>query len=355
MFKPALDSSHVYNTFDKRDIYSSISKLSLQFESGWHEAHFINLGFEPDKIRSIVYAGMGGSNLSGKIIHSLSPFLLSLPFEVVANYRLPAYTSKNTLVIISSYSGVTQEALSCALDAKQKHAKIICITTGNQLEKLAKENHWPCIKLDQALNTSKIPRVGLFLSLGASLGLIERLSQGSLQIDPKQLSALISKTIDGLKRDVDLDSNPAKSLAEKNKSQGLVIIGANHLFGVADTVKNLINETSKTFSVSLSLPDMNHHFLDGLTYPESLKDSVSFLIINSNLYPQVIQRRIDRVKEILLKQRYHLTIIKPESEGPAEQIVESLVFFVFFSYYLSMVNHVDPASTPWVDYLKSLP
>lgn len=353
MLKTALDNSRVYETLDKKDLYSSIGKISLQFESGWHEAHFLNLGFEPEKLRSIVFAGMGGSNMAGKIIHSLAPFLLSVPFEIVANYRLPSYANKNTLVVLSSYSGNTQETLSCALDAKNRGTKIVCIASGGQLEKMAKENHWPLIKLDPALNTSKVPRLGLFLSLGASIGLIERLKTDGTPINPKQMASLLSRTLDPIGRNIELKANPAKTLAEKYKGQGLIILAANHLYGVADTIKNFFNETSKTFSVSLSIPDMNHHFLDGLTYPEKLKDNVSFLVLNSNLYPQVIQRRIELIKDILVKQRYKMTIIKPESSGPVEQVLESLVFCSLLSYYLSIVNHVDPGATPWVDYLKN--
>ncbi|KKT37656.1 MAG: Bifunctional phosphoglucose/phosphomannose isomerase [Candidatus Collierbacteria bacterium GW2011_GWF2_44_15] len=353
MLKSALDNSRVFESLDKKDLYSSIAKISLQFESGWHEAHFLNLGFEPEKLKSIVLAGMGGSNMAGKVIHSLSPFLLNIPFEVAANYRLPPYVKKSTLVILSSYSGNTQETLSCALDAKNRGAKIVCIASGGQLEKMAKENHWPLIKLDPALNTSKIPRMGLFLSLGASLGLIERFKPDLTPINPKQISSLISRTLDPIGKDIKTKENPAKALAEKYKGQGLIILGANHLYGVADTVKNFFNETSKTFSVSLSIPDMNHHFLDGLVYPEKLKDSVSFLIFNSSLYPQVIQRRVELIKDILLKQKYKLSIIRPESSGPTEQVLESLVFCTLLSYYLGIANQVDPSATPWVDYLKN--
>jgi len=353
MLRSALDNSRVFEELDKRDLYSSINKSSLQFESGWHEGHFLNLDFEPDKIKQIVFAGMGGSNLAGKIIHSLSPFLLSLPFEVVSNYRLPPFVGKNTLVIISSYSGNTQETLSCAQDAKQRNAKIVCLTSGGQLEKTAKSNHWPLIKLDPALNASKIPRLGLFLSLGAPLGLIERFSPNPAIVKPKEIASLIGKTLNTFGRDVPQKDNSAKIMAERHKNQGVIIIAANHLDGVASSAKNLFNETSKNFSTSFSIPDLNHHFLDGLIFPDRLRENISFIIINSGLYPQIIARRIDLIKEILLKQKYKVTVIKPESITPVEQVVESLVFFTLLSYYLSMVNRVDPGATPWVDYLKN--
>ena len=353
MPRPALDDNRLLTSVDKKDTYSSIKKISIQFEGGYRAAHFLNLDFEPSKLRSIVFAGMGGSNLAGKIIHSLSPFLLDLPFEVVANYRLPPYVNKNTLVIISSYSGNTQETISCALDAKNRSARIICLTSGGQLEKIAVENHWSLIKLDPALNQSKIPRLGLFISLGATIGLTERLSSAHSPLNPKQLSFAISRALDQTNKDIPTESKTAKSLAEKYQRTGIVLIGANHLEGVADSVKNLINETAKTFSCFLPLPDLNHHFLDGLIFPERLKESVSFIILNSSLYPQAIQRRVELTKDILLKQKHRVTIIRPESTDPIGQTLESLAFFTLFSYYLSMLHHVDPGATPWVDYLKN--
>ncbi len=353
MFKSVLDNSAEVHKLDPLSGYDSLIKLGHQFEFGFHHAKFANLDIDPLKIKNVVFAGMGGSNLAGKVILSLSPYLLKVPFEIVSNYRLPNFVSKSTLVIVCSYSGETEEAISCLLDAEKRSAKVIAISTGGQLIKLAQEKSLGLVKLDPAINPSRSPRYGLMLTLGASLGIISRLSEEAASVlNSKALGFTIEKSVDLLRCEKLLKQNPAKDLAQRHLGQGIIFIGANHLSSVAEIAKNYINESAKSFSAAFSVPDMNHHFLDGLIYPSSLRDSVKFIILNSDLYPQVIQKRIKLTQEILAQQKYQVTIIKPESEKAVEQVLESLVFFLFFSYYLSIANGVNPVSNPWVDYFK---
>lgn len=353
MFKPALDDEKEYKANDKSGVYETIQKFAHQFESGWHEAEFLQLGFDPEKIKEIVFVGMGASNLAGKIIQALSPYLLKVPFEVVTNYRLPNYVSKSTLVILSSYSGNTHEVLSCGTDAKKRGSKVIVITTGGQLQKMAIDEKWPIALLDAKFNISQAPRMGIMLSLGAVISLISRFNTSASQfIDLNDFIRTIEKSVAAGDKNRDSKTNAGKSLALRHQHQGVIFVSANHLSGVSESVKNFVNESSKTFSMSLSIPDMNHHFLDGLTYPTSLKDNLKFIIINSALYPQVIQKRIQATQETLSKLKYQVTIVKPESENAISQVLESLVFFIMFSYYLSIANKVDPSTNPWVDFFK---
>ncbi len=330
-----------------------MSNLAQQFESAWHDSQFVNLNFGPEKIENIVVAGMGGSNLAAHIAQSLSPFLLKIPFEIIANYRLPSFVNKKTLVILVSYSGNTEETLSCAQDVKQRQSPAVVITTGGKLKDFAIKEHLPLLLLDEKLNHSRVPRFGLGLMLGGLLGLLVRLNPESFRhIDTKDIERTIERCLDSQKLEIASTINPAKSLALKNKGQSVIIFSANHLNGVAKTASNFLNETSKTFSTWFSLPDLNHHLMEGFTFPTSLKDNTRFILLDSSLYPEIIQKRLKLTKEILLKQKYQLTVIKPESVDIISQVFESLVFLVMFSYYLSIVNKQDPGTNPWVDLFK---
>lgn len=352
--KSALDDPRLYKQIDTLNIYDSLSKIGRQFESGWHDAQFVNLGFEPEKIKTIVFAGMGGSNLAAKTAFSLAPFLLAVPFEIVANYRLPSYVDKNTLTILCSYSGNTEEILSCAQDAKQRGSKMIVITTGGRLKDLAILEHLPLISLDDKFNECHVPRSGIGLTLGALISLLVRLNQNAYRyFDTKSISQTIERVLDMVNVYKPTADNPAKSLALKHKGQGLLLFTANHLSGVGQTASNFFNETAKTLCLNYNFPDLNHHLLEGLTYPLALKDNLNVLILNSSLYPEIIQKRIQITREVLLKQKYHVTVIKPETSDPVSQVFESLAFLIMFSYYLSIVNKVDPGTNPWVDYLKN--
>jgi len=351
--KNFLDDSKIYSQYDTLDVYDSIISTGQQFESAWHDSQFVNLNFEPEKIKNIVFAGMGGSNLPAHIVLSLSPLLLKIPFEIISNYRLPQYTTKDTLVILASYSGNTEEILSCAQDASKRQSKVVTITTGGKLRDLAVSEHWPLILLDEKLNRSHVPRYGIGLMLGAVMGLTIRLNQEAFRfVDSKEIVRTIERTLDLFKKDRPANDNAAKEFALKNKGMSLMIFSANHLSGVGKVSTNFINETSKTFSAYFPLPELNHHLLEGLTFPLSLKDHTRFVLLNSSLYPEIIQKRFQITKDALIKQHYQLTVIKPESTDITAQVFESLVFLMMISYYLSIVNKQDPGTNPWVDFFK---
>jgi len=351
--KSLLDDHKTFAHYDEKDVYQSLLNFPAQFESSWHDSQFISLGFEITAIKNILFVGMGGSNLPAHLIQSLAPFILHHSFEIVANYRLPQYADKNTLVVLVSYSGNTEEVLSCAQDALEHKSLVVVITTGGKLKEFSHLHHWPVMVLDQKLNPSSVPRFGLGLLLGASLGLMVRLNPAAFHyIDPKQITRTLERTLDFVRRENDTGVNPAKSLALKNKGQAITIISANHLIGSAKVGLNFINETAKTYANSFSIPDLNHHLLEGLAFPLSLKDNTRFLLLNSNIYPRAIQNRFQITKEILLKQQYQLTMISPEATDPVAQVFESLVFLSMFSYYLSIVNKQDPSTNPWVDHFK---
>ena len=351
--KTLLDDPKIFAEQDTLDVYSSIASMGQLFESAWHDSQFVSLNFEPNDIKNIVFVGMGGSNLPAHIVLSLSPLLLKVPFEIVANYRLPQYSSEETLVVLTSYSGNTEEILSCGQDAAKRHCKVVVISSGGKLKDLALNEHWPLILLDDKLNRSHVPRYGIGLLLGAVMGLTTRLNPENYRyVDPKEIVRTIDKSLDLLRTDEPTDNNPAKLFAIKNKGMSLIIISANHLTGVGKISSNYINETSKTFSTHFSIPDLNHHLLEGLLYPISLKDHSRFILLNSSLYPEIIQKRFQLTKDILIKQNYQLTVIKPESTEIVDQVFESLVFLVMISYYLSIVNKQDPGTNPWVDFFK---
>ena len=55
---------------------------------------------------------MGGSAIGGDLLKDWARNKLSVPIEVSREYNLPEYADKKTLVLITSYSGDTEETLS---------------------------------------------------------------------------------------------------------------------------------------------------------------------------------------------------------------------------------------------------
>ncbi|MBU0536777.1 MAG: SIS domain-containing protein, partial [Nanoarchaeota archaeon] len=100
-------------------------------------------------VNGIVFCGMGGSALPGDIIKGY--IQVSIPVEVRREYKIPDWTGKNTLVFIVTYSGITEESLSCLKSAKAKGAKIVCICSGGKLKEVCEKTSTPLVVVPKGL------------------------------------------------------------------------------------------------------------------------------------------------------------------------------------------------------------
>ena len=96
-------------------------------------------------IHNIVVTGLGGSGIGGTIVLELLTETCKVPFLVNKDYFLPEFVGKETLVIVSSYSGNTEETLNAMEVALERGAKVVCITSGGRIMELAKETNSDCI------------------------------------------------------------------------------------------------------------------------------------------------------------------------------------------------------------------
>lgn len=353
MFEPALDNPKTYSKLDKNKIYDSIVLFRDQIIQAWTEVSNTVAIDHIQKASNIVVAGMGGSAFAGHIIRSLDQAILKVPMETVSNYRLPAYVNNKTLVVISSYSGNTEESISCLKDAVARKAYVFIIATGGKLAEIASKKNIPSYIFNPVANPAVQPRMGVGYSVSALLALLTR--AGFLHVRDSEIQEVIDHlhTLTPIyERGVPLKKNSAKALASKIAGKAVMVVAANHLTGAAHVLGNCLNENAKTYSAVHNLPELNHHLLEGMSFPVNLKQSMHIIFINSDLYPKIISQRLSLTQSIFNKIGYPTTIVKPQSSAPLTQVFESLYFSLFLSYYTALLNKIDPGPIPWVDYFK---
>lgn len=146
--------------------------------------------------------------------------------------------------------------------------------------------------------------------------------------------------------------NRAKQMATKLQNRGVLIFASEHLDGNAHTMSNQINESAKQFAVSFAIPEMNHHLMEGLTFPKSNHRVLAGLFLESTLYHPRVQVRYPITREVFQKQHIPSFSWLPKSATRLDQALETLSFGSFLSFYLAMLNHLDPSTIKWVDYFK---
>jgi len=348
-----LDSREEISVLDSKNILASIEKLPDQIEQGWEDLRSSSVPESCHLARNVVVSGMGGSALGGRIVDSLMEDKVRSPIEVFTQFRLPDYVNQNTFVILCSYSGNTEETLTVAREVLTRGASVFCITTGGKLKEFMEEHKLDGFVIDPKNNPSGQPRMGLGYSVIATLGALAKCGFINL-LDSEVKEAVASAREVNAKFSVDVPTsqNAAKMIAGGLMGKIPVLVASEHLLGAAHAFKNQLNENAKTFANLFDIPELNHHLMEGLSHPDSLKEVLHFLFLESDYYSKEIQTRYPITYEVVEKQGIDTTIYKLTEKRKFPQIFEALILGSYISFYLAMLNGIDPAPIPWVDYFK---
>src|SRR3989338_3056652 len=116
-----------------------------------------------------IVVGLGGSHLAADLLKVWNPYLDVVVHE---DYGLPAFSDKELkerLIILSSYSGNTEEALDAFNETIEKKLTCAVISTGGKLIELAKKHSRPYIAMP---DTGIQPRLALGFGFKALLKLM---------------------------------------------------------------------------------------------------------------------------------------------------------------------------------------
>ena len=348
-----LDDIKKIKQLDSKNMLGSIELLQGQADEVQKAAQKLKLPNNYSSVKNIVLAGMGGSTLGTHVIKSLFYRQLPIPLEIANNYYLPDYVDENTLVVLSSYSGNTEEVLNAAQEALKKRARIVAITKGGKLEKWSKKNHLPTIVYETKNNLCGSPRMGVGYALFGQIFLLAKL--GFLKFSKTQIN--LAKTVTGsflfkYGVKIPLQNNPAKQLAAKINENSVWFIGSEHLSGNVHTAANQINETAKRFAGYHLLPELNHHLLEGMFFPKSNPKNLLFILFTSDLYDKRVQKRYAITEDILRKNKINYSVYRFKSKDRLSQVCEALVLSSYVSFYSAVINGIDPTAIPYVDYFK---
>lgn len=333
-----------------QELRQTIAQYPDQLSQSWQDVNKLEIPGEFSSVKNIVFCGMGGSALGARIVKAYAKDVLEVPFEIYTEYGLPKYADEETLVICSSYSGTTEETVNCAKEALDKNVNTFFITTGGELADLAKEKNIPAYVIDVQHNPSGQPRNAIGYATGAVLALLAKI--GFLPIGESEIKSSISAMQEAVKKNDEGAGGTSEELAKALVGKIPVLVASEHMLGIAHTIKNQFNESSKTFSALFDLPELNHHLMEGLANPEENKKLLYFVFFNSNLYSPRVEKRYPLTLDVVQQNNVPAYTYLPNSNDKLSQIFETLVFGSFAVYYLTKTYSINPAEIPWVDYFK---
>lgn len=348
-----LDDLTAIKQLDKNSYFASVEEFPRQCEQTWVEVKTVMIPPEYQTAENIVVCGMGGSGLGSWLIDSLFADRLKVSFEVINDYALPAYVNEKSLVILSSYSGTTEEVLTAFEEAYQRQAKCLGIAADGTLANLMKERGFPFFLINPRHNPAGQPRAGVGYSI---MGIVGMLAQtGLLAVGDEEIRRVI-KTLDEFNQKsalaVPQEINLAKQMAQSIREKIIILVGAEHLAGSLRVFRNQLQETAKNFADFYLLPELNHHLMEGLSFPKTNPQNLLFLFFDSRLYSPKIGKRMTITKDVVNQNQIPVLSFECLAEDKLSQAFEAILFGSYVSFYLALLNGVDPSVIPWVDYFK---
>lgn len=289
--------------------------------------------------KNIVFSGLGGSAIGADLLRSYLADEIKIPVFVNRDYTVPRFVGKDTLFLACSYSGDTEETLSSYAEAKQKGAKVMAMTSGGKLEILAKEDKIPAVRIPGGYP----PRAALGYSF---FGWLDVLYKFGFIGEKSADAAAAVEDMRGFR------DSEAKKLARELSGKYIIIYAANkHIDSVAARWRGQFEENAKTLASMHLFPEMNHNETVGWEGPKKLlKDFVVIMLRDESEHPRVA-RRMEITKAMICKKS---KVIEVRSKGRnlLSRMFNLIYTGDFASYYLAVLNGVDPTPVEKVIYLK---
>jgi len=344
-----LDDASTYRKFDKLGMLDHLHRFPEQCRKAWEKVLKLELPPEYAKISNVVIVGMGGSAIGGDIVRRFALSESKVPVRVHRDYGLPAFVDESTLVIASSYSGNTEETLSAFTEALGNRSRKLVIASGGKLKQLADQECIPAFVIDYkappraAFPHSLIPLVGIFQKLGLL---------GDKSADLREALDILNKLSIDFIETRPFASNPAKQLAAKLWGRIAVIYGAEILSEVARRWKGEFNENSKAWAFFENFPELNHNAVVGYEFPPEAKERIFVLMLRSSLLRPRNLLRYEVTARLLSKAGISYEFAEATGKSALSQVLSLVLLGDYASFYLSMLNEVDPTHVDAIDFIK---
>ena len=337
-----MNISEYVSKYDPLNQFNVLINTFQQIESAWNNK--INTGsLEGKKFNSIVVTGLGGSAISADLMSNFLGNELTVPFVVNRNYHLPSFADENTLLIVSSYSGNTEETISVFNEALKRKCSIICITTGGKIGKTASENNIPVVTVIPGFQ----PRYSLGLSFFSQLKILQELN-----IIPPQ-DAVVKKIITLWKeKGIELSTEPNKAYDIARGLIGFIPViysAADATSSVGYRLKCQFNENSKLHAFHNVIPELNHNEIIGWESFLDKQFNAKLILIMDEIYHPQIKKRFEITASLVSCDKIYLE----SREGDFKLRIMDLVYLGdWISYYLALFRGFDPTEIENINILK---
>ncbi len=342
----ALDASDALTRHDRRGLWELLRRLPEQVAEAPGLADSVPLPRGP--VRQVVILGMGGSAVGGDLLEALTLDRLPIPVRVVRGYTVPLWVGPESLVVVASYSGDTEETLSGFEAARGRGAPLVVVTSGGELGRRAGALDVPTVRLPGGFP----PRAAvayLFLPL---VRLLERLGFPVLESDELDEAGRVIRALgEEVGPECPEAKNPAKALAGWLQDRLPVVYGSQGLSApCAYRWKTQLEENAKILAVAGVLPELDHNEVVGWDEDPRADGLAAVFLRDPEDHPRVA-RRFALTRRVV-ERRARSQEVWSRGRGRLARLLSLVALGDWVSVYLAALRGVDPWPVETIEVLK---
>ena len=349
MMASNLDELERLRELDKDGMLENLGRFPEDCRLAIERAERVSLADLAGRVfKAVVFAGMGGSAIGGRLIKDWLSAESEIPIEVSGGYSLPKFVDDKTLVLSVSYSGNTEETLSMFREALDVGSPIVSFTSGGELERLSKERGLPVASMPGGLK----PRAALPYQFFMLATVLERLGLAPLSGEVDEAIKILGDVRGELVPEVPAESNPAKKLALDLYNMIPFVYGSELLGSVAYRFGTQINENSKVPAGSGAFPELFHNAALVSESPRGVLEPLCLLFIRDSLESDKVSRKIDRFKALFEPRVGRMLEARTRGRGKLARMFSILILGDYISTDLPFLYGHDPSSMDAIDEMK---
>ncbi len=326
--------------YDSKRMYEAYEKWPEIAQENYFVENLQKVQFK--NIDHIVFAGVGGSGTIGDVISSILS-KTDIHINVVKGYLLPKTVDRNTLIVTTSVSGNSKEAITILQNSKKSSGRFLAFSSGGEMKKYSIKNKIGYYEIPEIHS----PRASFPCYLYSILNVLEDVIPVKKQ-DIKESISRLKKTRKEISSTNLTNSNQALSLA-KWISGFPIIYYPWGLHSAAIRFKNSLQENAKMHVFAEDVIESSHN---GIVAWEKKSKIKPVLITGKDDYIKT-KERWHIIKEFFKMNKIQYKEIRSTRGNILTKLVNLIYFLDYSSIYSAVLSKTDPTPVKPIDFIKS--
>ena len=311
------------------ELLKAITDFPQQFT--WQPTVY-NPEFLPVNPKNIAICGMGGSALAANLLLTQT----DIPNIRIHRDYWHDWLCDMDLIIISSFSGNTEEMLDVLDNAIKHNIPVAISSNGGEVIKRAVDENLSYVKLPDALQ----PRY----AIGYSYIALAKLCNVELNCKTAESLATIA-----------CESSTFNEIASELSGKQIVYYSTAQNFSIAYVWKILTNESGKQMAWANKIPEFNHNELNGYATSKdfNLAENLAVVFFVSDDDHPRNKKRVEILSDQIQKQGITVVEIDLGDMNLLERAVFGWQAGMITTLELAKLNEVDPTEVKMIEDLKN--